>query len=223
MPKIAAGVVHFQREVFPNRRELFARLSESQQPEALFITCSDSRVDPNLITQTEPGELFIVRNAGNIVPPHSNTTGGVTASIEYALGVLKVPHIVICGHSDCGAMNGALNPQALTNLPHVSAWLGYTRAASQIVLEMGKHLDDEGQLHMLIAQNVLLQLQHLRTHPHVAVALAAGRLQLHGWVYDIKHGGVTVYDEAKGAFTGVEEHYAADVAKYAGKLRGGRK
>src|SRR5690554_975103 len=133
MTKFAAGVVRFQSDVFEKKRKLFHELADGQAPEALFITCSDSRIDPNLLTQTEPGELFICRNAGNIVPPHSNHTGAMTASIEFAVGALKVPHIVICGHSGCGAMKGAMNTDALADFPHVREWLAYARAAAVIV------------------------------------------------------------------------------------------
>ena len=116
MPRFAAGVVRFQNNVYPEKQGLFEELSKGQSPEALFIACSDSRVETAMITQTEPGELFICRNAGNIVPPHTENTGGMTASIEYAVAVLKVPHIVVCGHTECGAMKGAMNPEGLEGL-----------------------------------------------------------------------------------------------------------
>ena len=167
------------------------------------------------MTQTEPGELFICRNAGNIVPPHTKVTGGMTASIEYAAAVLKVPHIVICGHTHCGAMNGAMHPEGLANLPHVAEWLGYAQAAVKVVEELGGELGKEERMQMLIEQNVLLQLTHLKTHPYVAAALAAGKVQLHGWVYDIRTGEVTAYDEAQDRFEPVEKRYAREVALYA--------
>ena len=116
MPKFAAGVVHFQNDVYPKKKELFEKLSKGQSPEALFITCSDSRIETAMITQTDPGELFICRNAGNIVPPHTTATGGMTASIEFAVAALQVPHIVICGHTECGAMKGAMNIAGLDAL-----------------------------------------------------------------------------------------------------------
>jgi len=119
MPHFVEGVVRFQQEIFPEKRELFEKLSLGQSPEVLFITCSDSRIATGMITQTDPGELFICRNAGNIVPPHTNHSGAMTASIEYAVGALKVPHIVVCGHSGCGAMVGAMHPESLDELPHV--------------------------------------------------------------------------------------------------------
>jgi carbonic anhydrase len=165
MPHFAKGVVKFQREVFPEKRELFERLSTGQSPEALFITCSDSRVETAMLTQTDPGELFICRNAGNIVPPHTNQTGGMTASIEFAIGALNIPHVVICGHTECGAMKGAMNRAALTSLPHVREWLGFSQGAVDIVEAIGAGLDPEAKMRMLLEQNVILQLQHLKTHP----------------------------------------------------------
>ncbi|MCA8949625.1 MAG: carbonic anhydrase [Planctomycetes bacterium] len=212
MNKIAAGVIKFQTEEFPKRRELFATLAQGQSPEALFIGCSDSRVDPNLITQTEPGELFICRNAGNIVPPHTNHTGSMTASIEFAIGALGIGHVIVCGHSHCGAMKGATEPEKLHGLPHVREWLSYVRAASLTVEEAGAGLSEEERLDMLIRQNVVLQMRHLETHPYVAARLNTGKLQIHGWVYDIEHGGVTVYDDASGGFVPVAEHYREGIA-----------
>lgn len=211
MDKIAAGVVKFQQEAYEERRDLFAKLADGQSPEALFITCSDSRIDPNLLTQTQPGELFICRNAGNIVPPHTNNTGAMTASIEFAVGALKVPHIIVCGHSECGAMKGAMNPDGLDDFPHVKEWLGFARAAALVTKRKGAALDDKDKLDMLIRENVLLQLAHLKTHPYVALQLAAGETELHGWVYDIRSGEVLAYDERSNAFIPVAEHYQKPV------------
>jgi carbonic anhydrase len=215
MPKFAAGVIKFQNSVYPEKKELFEQLSKGQSPEALFITCSDSRIETAMITQTDPGELFICRNAGNIVPPHTNHTGGMTASIEFAVSALNVPHIVICGHTECGAMKGAMNPEGLDALPHVKQWLSYSRGAVAAVDAIGEGLDDEARMKLLLEQNVVLQLQHLKTHPSVVARLAKGDLQLHGWVYDIKTGDVLAYDEAKGEFEPVDVLYAEEVAKLA--------
>ena len=215
MPNFAAGVVRFQQEVYPEKAELFEKLSLGQSPEALFITCSDSRIETAMITQTDPGELFICRNAGNIVPPHTMQTGGMTASIEFAVAVLKVPHIVICGHTECGAMKGAMNPEGLDSLPHVKEWLSYSRAAVEIVNELAADEDDDTRMRMLLEQNVILQLQHLRTHPAVATKLARQAVQLHGWVYDIKTGAVNAYDEASSSFRPVAQQYAEAVQQYA--------
>lgn len=214
MPRFAAGVVKFQNEVYPQKKELFEKLSQGQSPEALFITCSDSRIETAMITQTDPGELFICRNAGNIVPPHTDQTGGMTASIEFAVSVLNVPHIVICGHSECGAMKGAMDPDGLDALPHVKKWLGFARAAVDIVIDQGSDLSDEKKMQLLLEENVILQLNHLKTHPSVAVRLARGDLSLHGWVYDIKSGSVSAVDDDLKKFVPVEERYVADVSKY---------
>ena len=216
MPQFAAGVVRFQQEVYPQKRDLFEQLSQGQSPEALFITCSDSRIETAMITQTDPGELFICRNAGNIVPPHTNHTGGMTASIEFAVSALNVPHIVVCGHTECGAMKGAMNPEGLDSLPHVRKWLSYSKAAVDIVNEIGKDADDKARMKMLLEQNVILQLQHLRTHPTVAVRLAKGDLELHGWIYDIESGGVEAYNENSNDFEAVSDKYAAEVAQHLG-------
>lgn len=216
MPHFAQGVVRFRRDVFPGKAELFEKLSTGQSPEALFITCSDSRIETAMLTQTDPGELFICRNAGNIVPPHTNQTGGMTASIEFAIGALKIPHIVICGHTECGAMKGAMNRAGLTALPHVREWLGYSQGAVDIVEAIGADLEPEAKMKMLLEQNVILQLQHLKTHPTVAVALAQGAVTLHGWVYDIKTGEVSAYDDATGTWIAVEERYAGELMEMMG-------
>lgn len=212
MPHFAAGVVKFQTSVFPEKQALFETLSKGQSPEALFITCSDSRIETAMLTQTEPGELFICRNAGNIVPPHSDTTGGMTASIEFAVAVLKVPHIVICGHTECGAMKGAMALDTLSGIPHVKQWLGYAKAAVDITDVLGADLNETDRMTMLLEQNVLLQLQHIRTHPAVAVALASKAVTLHGWVYDIRTGDVTAYDETEDRFVPVPEKYCSELA-----------
>lgn len=208
MPKFAAGVVRFQQDVFPQKREFFENLSLGQSPEALFITCSDSRIETAMITQTDPGELFICRNAGNIVPPHTNNTGAMTASIEFAVAALQVPHIVVCGHTECGAMKGAMELDALDNLPHMKEWLGFSKAAVDIVGELGAGLDEKQRMWLLLEQNVKLQLQHLKTHPTVATRLARRDLELHGWVYDIASGEVHAYDEPSDTFLSVAERYA---------------
>jgi carbonic anhydrase len=213
MPKFAAGVVRFQNEVYPQKQELFEKLSKGQSPEALFITCSDSRIETAMMTQTDPGELFICRNAGNIVPPHTNATGGMTASIEFAVAALQVPHIVICGHTECGAMKGAMNMEGLNSLPHVKEWLGFAKAAVDVVDVLSPEGSEDERMHMLLKQNVILQLQHLKTHPSVAARLARGDLALHGWVYDIKTGGVEAYDEALNKFVPVDARYAKEIAK----------
>jgi carbonic anhydrase len=218
MPHFAAGIVRFQQDIFPEKKEMFEKLSLGQSPEALFITCSDSRIETAMITQTDPGELFICRNAGNIVPPHTTHTGAMTASIEFATAALKVPHIVVCGHTDCGAMKGAMQPETLEGLPHVKEWLSYSKAAVDIVNELGKGKSEKEKMVMLLQQNVVLQLRHLRTHPTVATRLAMGELQLHGWVYDIASGEVHAYDDSEDKFVPVSKRYEEVFKRYAEAL-----
>lgn len=203
MEKIIRGIHEFQDNLFGSQRELFERLSEGQAPETLLITCSDSRIDPSLITQTQPGELFVVRNAGNIVPPYGTGNSGEVATIEYAVSALKVQDIIVCGHTHCGAMKGLLTLDELESLPNVRNWLNYAHATRQIMQE--KYTEESGNqlLTDTVKENVLVQLDNLRTHPSVAAAIATGRAKLHGWVYRIESGDVFAYDPKLGQFVSV--------------------
>ncbi|WP_255990371.1 carbonic anhydrase [Chitinolyticbacter albus] len=207
MQKLFDGTQRFRNDTFPRHRELFDRLSARQQPEVLFITCSDSRIDPNLLTQTEPGDIFVLRNAGNIVPPHGASSGGEEATIDYAVQVLGIEHIVVCGHSDCGAMKGLLHPEKLNELPAVGRWLAHAEATRSVVHCTCHGRPDHEKLDEAIRQNVRVQLNHLRTIPSVNAGLVRARLQLHGWVYDIASGQVHVVDETTGRYVA-----GADVA-----------
>ncbi|MQA40755.1 carbonic anhydrase [Rugamonas aquatica] len=196
------GVEEFTRDIFPNNRDLFKSLAQGQAPHTLFITCADSRVVPEMITQTQPGELFVCRNIGNIVPSYGQMLGGVSAVIEYAVAMLSVRQIVICGHSDCGAMKGLMtNTTNAQDMPAVTAWLRNAEAARSVILT--RKLDGAATATALVQENIRLQLMHLRTHPAVAARLAEGRLNVQGWVYDIEHGTVTVYDDASGSFQSI--------------------
>lgn len=199
--KLLGGVSRFQEHVYPENQELFEKLALGQRPEALFITCADSRIDPCMITQTKPGELFICRVIGNIVPPYPDALGGVSATVEYAAGVLRVPEVIVCGHTDCGVMKGALNPEALEAYPAVRAWLRYAHVES---CEGGPESD---RIMRLTEHNVVAQLDNLRTHPTIAARLAENDIALHGWVYHIGPGTVTAYEERSRKFQplGVEE------------------
>jgi carbonic anhydrase len=198
MEHIVDGVLRFQREVYPNHDALFSELALAQSPLAMFIGCADSRIVPEMLTDQGPGSLFVVRNAGNIVPPQSNEPGGVTASIEYAVAVLGIPDIVICGHSGCGAMTAVLRgAEQLEKLPAVARWLHYADAARDaITQEFGNDagVSEETKLNALVRENVLAQLDNILTHPVVAAAVERKQLRLHGWVYDIGSGRVDTYD-----------------------------
>jgi carbonic anhydrase len=192
--KFLAGVAQFQRDVYPLNRELFEKLAVGQRPGALFITCADSRIDPCLLTQSIPGELFICRVIGNIVPPYPDSLGGVSATIEYAVGVLRVPSVIICGHTDCGVIKGALAPDNLTAHAAVWNWLRYSN-----IHRREPHPSSELLLQMT-EENVITQLKNLRSHPAVAHRLLEGDLTLDGWIYHIGAGGVTTYNETSGEF-----------------------
>ena len=205
MKKLIEGVVHFQNEVFPRHRELYHELAHGQSPRWLLITCSDSRVVPSLLAQVGPGELFICRNAGNIVPAHGGHAGGVSATIEYAVQVLQVKHVIVCGHSDCGAMKAVLRPETVAHLPAVAHWVGYAERARAVVLESRSDESEEDLLEAVTDENVLTQLDNLRTLPCVAAKLRADRLGIHGWVYDIRTGRFRVWDAARRSWQPMEE------------------
>ncbi len=218
--KILRGTKRFQTQVYPKRRDLFERLALQQRPETLFVTCADSRIDPCLITQTEPGELFICRVIGNVIPRYPKTIGGVSATIEYAVAVLGVADIIVCGHTDCGVMKGVLDPGALAALPNVTAWLkhaaGTRRAAAKL---RGKHEGAELLL-ALAERNVVEQLGNLRSHPSVADGLKKRSLRLHGWVYHIGLGLVNRYDAELESFVPIEEGAAGGVVSAPARIVG---
>ncbi len=209
MMKLIRGLHHFQSSVFLSHRTLFERLAQGQSPDALFITCSDSRISPSLLTQTKPGDLFILRNAGNIIPPHSHSSceacGGEAATIEFAVVALGVRDIIVCGHSHCGAVKGLMNPSLLSALPTTTAWLKHAEAVRRNVEENYPALDEAQALSVAIQENVLVQLENLRSHPCVAERLAAGTLNLHGWVYHFETGRVFVYQPEEGQFIPLPE------------------
>jgi carbonic anhydrase len=209
--KIIAGVQSFCRNTYPKNHAFFEQLAEKQQkPIALFITCSDSRVHPNLITQTEPGDLFLIRNAGNIVPPHGAPTGGETATVEYAVEVLGIRNIIICGHSQCGAMKALISGDSLDHLPAVRAWCAHAEATRRIVRQKYSHLSGNDLAVATIEENVLVQMNNLSTHPCIAARLAADDLHIYGWYYDIGRGQVLQYKPGQGRFVeiGDEMHEA---------------
>ncbi len=201
MEKLVNGVHAFQKDIFRSERELFERLSKGQSPETLFITCSDSRISPSLLTGTQPGDLFILRNAGNIVPRHgASVSGGEAATIEYAVSVLGVEDIIICGHSHCGAIDALLRPETLDDLPAVKSWLAHAEDTKRIMDESYLGLAHNVRANIAVQENVLVQIEHLKSLPCVTKRLEAGALGLHGWVYMIETGMVRAYDIDGGQF-----------------------
>lgn len=208
MNRLLDGYRKFRAEAFPERKDHFRLLASGQAPEVLFITCADSRVVPDLILQSEPGDLFLCRNAGNVVPPGGQMAGGVSATIEYAVEVLKVKHVIICGHSDCGAAKAALNPnKGLEKLPLTAQWLRFIESAWKYMPPNVP--DDEAARHTaLIHANVIAQLHHLKSHPEIAKGLERGTLQVHGWYYDILTGDLEAYDPEQFRFVPLEQYAA---------------
>jgi carbonic anhydrase len=203
--KLEAGIHHFQANFFAKNRGLFQRLAErGQRPEVLFITCCDSRVMPNLITTSAPGELFIVRNVGNIVPSvERGVLGGVSAAIEYAVEVLEVTNVIVCGHTQCGAIDAILHPERMAHLPNVARWLGEAERIPRLIEERYGRLEGEERMTAAVEENVLVQLENLRTFDFVARRLDAGTLKMSGWVFKIATGEVFDFDPEGGQFVRV--------------------
>lgn len=201
MKDLIKGLRQFQSSYVPQHKALLQELAQGQHPRVLFITCSDSRVQPELMTQSDLGDLFVIRNAGNIVPPYGATNGGEGATIEYAIKSLDIQHIVICGHTTCGAMKGLLQVGELEDkMPLVYNWLKHTEATRELVEENYGHLGKKEKLSTLVAENVLTQIENLRTYPSVRSHLHSSEVQLHGWIYNIEDGSVLTYDRASHSF-----------------------
>lgn len=202
MQKLVDGIHTFHARYFRANRTLFRELAHGQNPETLFITCSDSRVVPHLITDTKPGELFLVRNIGNVVP-HPSLPGGTAAAVEYAIGVLGVENVVVCGHTNCGAMRAMLDPKLVENFPYVKRWVDQTERLGAIVRERYSHLSGDALLNAAVEENVLVQLEHLREFPFIADRLDRGVLHVAGWVFNIETGAVFEFDPEHHQFTAI--------------------
>lgn len=200
--RIIRGLNDFQNNYFTIHQEMFRQLSHGQSPEILFITCSDSRIDPNLLTQTQPGELFIIRNLGNIIPPHGAQNNGEGAAIEYAISALNIKHIIICGHSQCGSMKGLLQLQNLSEeMPLVYQWLkNHAESTRRLLYENYQEFSGEELLKIAIEENVLTQIENIETYPVIRSKLHSHQLSLHGWVYEIEKGTIYAYDANQSKF-----------------------
>lgn len=203
MDKLLQGIFEFQQDEFEKHRELFQDLSSKQEPHTLFIGCSDSRIVPNMITRTAPGELFTIRNIANIVPPYRKTEEYVatTAAIEYAINVLEVEAIVVCGHSNCGGCTALFyDDNELDKIPHVKKWLELASDIKEKVRAVVPADDHQAREWMAEQLNVVLQLEHLLTYPGVKERLADGSLQILGWHYIIETGEIYNYNFEKRKF-----------------------
>ena len=201
LEELKDGIRQFRREVYPELAERYEQvMNEPQRPHALIITCADSRVHPDVLTQARPGEVFVTRNIGNMVPAYPEMIGGVSAVLEFAVAAMKVRHIAVCGHTECGAMKALLEPASVEAMPTVKAWLQNAHAALSVAHAIYVGTDESRLLRVVTEQNVLLQMQHVRTHPAVAGAMARGELTLSGWVYDIAKGEVRICERLGGEF-----------------------
>ena len=195
MKKLIRGLDKFRQTYVSSHQELLEQLSHGQNPRVLFIACSDSRVDPNLITDTDIGELFVIRNAGNIIPPYGAANGGEGGTIEYAISALGIEQVVVCGHSNCGAMKGLLKLNKLQkDMPLVYDWLKHAESTRRLVMENYPHYKGDDLMEVLVAENVLIQIENLKTYPIVRARLHQGRLKIYPWVYNIETGNVLAYD-----------------------------
>lgn len=212
MHRLISGMRDFHENIFPSRRAQFEELASGQRPSTLFITCSDSRIVPQMLTQTEPGELFVLRNAGNILPPATTELSGEAATIEYAVQALQVEDIIVCGHSHCGAIAALLRPELMEGLPAVEKWLGYAEKVRREIEEQRLDVDNgDDLLTTAIKANVLVQLNHLRTYQAVVEAEARGALRMHGCFYRFETGAVTVFDEPRRSYVPVAEYVAHEI------------
>jgi carbonic anhydrase len=218
MNELIGRVFSFEKTVFPTHSDLFSKLiRDGQSPKALMISCADSRIVPEQIMQAAPGDLFVCRNAGNIVPPFSQANGGVSSTVEYAVMALGVRDIIVCGHSDCGAMKAVSKPETLAGMPNVAAWLRHSTAAEAVVSSGYGELDSHERVHAIALENVVVQLAHLRTHASVAAGIARGELSLHGWFVDIHAGQVLALNGETGSFETITEGTPLPIALAAGQ------
>lgn len=202
LAELKAGIRRFRTEIYPKNEATYLQaVREPQRPHALIVACADSRIDPELITQSGPGDLFVTRNIGNLIPAYGEMLGGVSAVVEYAVTALKVQHVVVCGHSDCGAMKALMNPESLAEMPAVKNWMNNAAAAMSVAKSMARPDERPSDfVKRLTEENVLLQMQHLRTHPSVAGAMAREELTISGWVYDIGKGEVRISEDGGRVF-----------------------
>ncbi|MEI7950406.1 MAG: carbonic anhydrase [Gammaproteobacteria bacterium] len=200
MQHLIEGVHYFQNVGFKQQKELFERLAEGQTPQVCFITCSDSRIDPNLITNAKPGQLFIVRNPGNVVPCYGTANNSAMAAVEFAVAMLGVKDIIVCGHTHCGAISGLFQPEKIANLRSLKEWLIHCDSTLEIIKDHYSHLHGDDLYTVASEENVLVQLEHLRSLPVIASRLTRGLINLHAWMYKIETGEMFVYESTESQF-----------------------
>ena len=207
MRKLITGIVEFRKQLTEQHRQLFAKLSLGQKPDALFIACSDSRVVPNLFASTNPGDLFVLRNIGNLMPPSTAPLhdASAPAALEFSLSTLNVSNIIVCGHSECGAIQAIVGGIDSVCCPHLKSWLQYGQESLEKV-KRGDVINPLLSLDNRVSQrNVLQQIEHIKSYPAVAQRLAENKLQIHGWWFDIAHADVYCYEESVKQFVLIDE------------------
>jgi len=219
--KLIQGIIEFRRKVRPDYRETFARLALGQSPDALLVACSDSRVVPSLFASADPGDLFVIRNVGNLVPPCGSdglcmTDESGAAAIEFSLLNLEVSDIIICGHSECGAMRALLSGRENVKSPHLREWLRHGQSMLK-EFPKGIRIDPVLEKHNELSQlNVLQQMGHLRTYPSVQERLQTGRLRIHGWWFDIAKADVYAFEDSVHQFVLIDDEEATRILERLG-------
>ncbi len=210
MKKLIQGIVEFRKGLTKEKRALFAKLALGQRPDVLFIGCSDSRVVPNLFASTDPGDLFVIRNMGNLIPPvdSNDQENSVPSAIEFSVMALNVSDIIVCGHSECGAMQAlSLGVEKLT-CPHLQSWLKYAEESLNKVRK-GFVIDPSLSEHNQLSQvNVLVQTQHILSYPSVRERVEKKQLRVHGWWFDIAQADVYCYEQSLQRFVLIDEKEA---------------
>ncbi len=213
MKKLIRGIIDFQHNVLPKRREIFAKLALGQSPDTLFIACSDSRVAPNWFASTDPGDLFVIRNVGNLVAPsgrngHSAADESEGAAIEFAIANLGVKDIIICGHSECGAMQALINGREKVQTPNLKAWLRHGEIALSKLNDMSDFAPNLPRHNRLSQLNVVQQIENIKSYPIVKEKLAIGEIRIHGWWFELSNAAVHIYDTGKKKFVRIDDKEA---------------
>lgn len=211
MKKLIQGIVDFRENLTDSYRQLFAELALGQKPDALFVACSDSRVVPNLFASTNPGDLFVIRNIGNLIPPAISEDLSTLAALEFSIYTLNISNIIVCGHSECGAMIAITRGLESLNQRHIASWLKHGENSLRRVQE-GLKLNPALTLHNQVSQvNVLQQMDHIASHPFLMERIKKKQLRIHGWWFDIARAEVYCYEPHMGQFVVIDAQEAKSI------------
>ena len=216
MKKLIQGIVDFRKSLTEESRALFAKLALGQKPDSLFIACSDSRVVPNLFASTNPGDLFVLRNMGNLIPPASSEDASASAAIEFSIFSLHISDIIVCGHSECGAMQALIKNGNTHSCPHLMSWLKYGKESLNKVRSGGAMNPALSEHNQVSQANVLQQIEHIKSYPFVRERLEKKTLRIHGWWFDIAQADVYCYEKEINQFVLIDEKEAKLILKRMG-------